>query len=157
MIPQLPFTKVSLKITYLKLNWNLPGSIEFNANVSVKDVDWIENQGEKALNLFLFICFCFSKVLFGRSHQNLHLSEQQLFTHDDVIKWKHFLRYWTFVREIHRSSVNSPHKGQWRGALIYSLIRTCINGWVNNGKAGDLRHHRTYYDVTVMDGSVVIP
>ena len=31
--------------------------------------------------------------------------------HDDVIKWKHFPRYWPFVRRIHRSPVNSPHKG----------------------------------------------
>ena len=43
--------------------------------------------------------------------------------HGDVIKWKHFPRYWPFVREIHRSPVNSPHKGQWRGALMFSLIR----------------------------------
>ena len=42
--------------------------------------------------------------------------------HDDVIKWKHFPRSWPFVRGIHRSSVNSPHKGQWRGALLCSLI-----------------------------------
>ena len=41
--------------------------------------------------------------------------------HDDVIKWKHFPRYWPFVRGIHRSPVNSPHKGQWRGALMFSL------------------------------------
>ena len=40
--------------------------------------------------------------------------------HDDVIKWKHFPRYWPFVRGIRRSSVNSPHKGQWRGALMFS-------------------------------------
>ena len=52
--------------------------------------------------------------------------------HDDVIKWKHFPRYWPFVRGIHRSSVNSPHKGQWRGALMFSLICAWINGWVNN-------------------------
>ena len=32
--------------------------------------------------------------------------------HDDVIKWKQFPRYWPFVRRIHRSPVNSPHKGQ---------------------------------------------
>ena len=32
--------------------------------------------------------------------------------HDNVIKWKHFPRYWSFVRGIHRSPVNSPHKGQ---------------------------------------------
>ena len=36
--------------------------------------------------------------------------------HDGVIKWKHFPRYWPFVRGIHPSSGNSPHKGQWRGA-----------------------------------------
>ena len=28
--------------------------------------------------------------------------------HDDVIKWKHFPRYWPFVRGIHRSPVNFP-------------------------------------------------
>ena len=33
--------------------------------------------------------------------------------HDDVIKWKHFVRYWPFVREIHRSPVNSPHNDRW--------------------------------------------
>ena len=41
--------------------------------------------------------------------------------YDDVIKWEHFSRYWPFVRGIHRSPVNSPHKGQWRGALVFSL------------------------------------
>ena len=39
--------------------------------------------------------------------------------HDDVIKWKHFPRYRPFVRGIHRSPVISPHKGQWRGALMF--------------------------------------
>ena len=52
--------------------------------------------------------------------------------HDNVIKWKHFPLYWPFVQGIHRSRVNSPHKGQWRGALMFSLICTWINGWVNN-------------------------
>ena len=42
------------------------------------------------------------------------------YIHDDAIKWKHFPRYWPFVRGIHRSPVNSPHKGQWRGALMFS-------------------------------------
>ena len=39
--------------------------------------------------------------------------------HDDVIKWKHFPCYWPFVWGIHRGPVNSPHKGQWRGALMF--------------------------------------
>ena len=66
-------------------------------------------------------------------------------------QWKHFLRYWPFVRGIHRSPVNSPHKGQWRGALMFSLICAWINAWVNNREAGDLRCHHIHYDVTVMD------
>ena len=70
--------------------------------------------------------------------------------HDDVIKWKHFPRNWPFVRGIHRSPVNSPHKGQWRGALMFSLNCVWINDWVNNGEAGDLRRHCIHYDVTVM-------
>ena len=70
--------------------------------------------------------------------------------HDDVIKWKHFPRNWSFVRGIHRSPVNSPHKGQWRGALMFYLICVWINDWVNNGEAGDLRRYRIHYDVTVM-------
>ena len=69
--------------------------------------------------------------------------------HDDVIKWKHFPRYWPFVRGIHRSPVNSAHKGQWRGALMFSLICARINGTVNC-EVGDLRHHRAHYDVIVM-------
>ena len=71
-------------------------------------------------------------------------------SHDAVIKWKQFPRYWPFVRGIHRSQVNSPHKGQWRGALMFSFICAWINSWVNNRKAGYLRRHRAYYDVTLI-------
>ena len=73
---------------------------------------------------------------------------------DDVIKWTHFPRYWPFVRGIHRSPVNCPHKGQWRGASIFSLICAWINGWVNNRETGDLRRHRPHYDVTVINNFV---
>ena len=55
--------------------------------------------------------------------------------------WRHqmetFPRYWPFVRRIHRSPVNSPHKGHWRGALVFCLICVGINGWINNGEVGD--------------------
>ena len=75
--------------------------------------------------------------------------------HDDVIKLKHFPRYWPFVRGIHRSQVNSPHKGRWRGALMFSLICARINDWVDNREAGGLKHLCPRYYVTVMiwDGS----
>ena len=42
-----------------------------------------------------------------------------------------------------------PHKGQWRGALMFSLICVWIIGWVNNGEAGDLRRYRAHYDAIV--------
>ena len=45
-----------------------------------------------------------------------------IYVHDDIIKWKNFLRYWPFVWGTHRSPVNSSHKGQWHGALMFSLI-----------------------------------
>ena len=75
---------------------------------------------------------------------------QSVKIHDNVIKWKHFPCHWPFVRVIHRSPVNSPHKGQWRGALMFSLTCAWIHGWVNNTEAGDLIRLRAHYDVTVM-------
>ena len=70
--------------------------------------------------------------------------------HDDVIKWKHFPRNWPFARGIHRSPVNSLHKGQWCEALMFSFICVWINDWVNNREAGDLRRYRVHCDVIVM-------
>ena len=93
----------------------------------------------------------------GKIHPLAHLTDHDSYEvtvvsimekHDDVIKWKHFSRYWPFVRGIHRSPMNSLHNGQWRGALMLSLICVCINGWVNNREAGDLRRHRARYDVS---------
>ena len=107
-------------------------------------------------NVFVFpkIDSCISHVISINSIiYRKHINEQvtswyyfelldRAFKHDDVIKWKHFPRYWPFVRGIHRSPVNSRHKGQWRRALMFSLIRVSINGWVKSGGAGDLRRHR---------------
>ena len=45
---------------------------------------------------------------------------------------------------------NSPHKGQWRQALRFSLICAWTNGWVNNRYADALRRHRAHYDVIVI-------
>ena len=70
---------------------------------------------------------------------------------DDVIKWKHFSHCWPFAQGIHRSPVNFPHKGQWRGSLMLSLICVWTNGWVNNREAGDLRRYLAHYDVIVIE------
>ena len=85
----------------------------------------------------------------------IYVQSLDVLLHDDVIKWKHFPRNWPFVRGIRAGNspvpVNSPHKGQWRGALMFSLICVWINGWVNNREAGDLRRCRGHYDVGVME------
>ena len=53
----------------------------------------------------------FRGILFSRM-EAINPSCGLIVLHDDVIKWKHFPRYWPFVRGIHRSPVNSPNKGQ---------------------------------------------
>ena len=69
-------------------------------------------------------------------------------------RWRHQMETFSALLAlcggIHRSSVDFPHKGQWRVALMFSLICAWINGWVNIREAGDLRRHRSHYDVTVM-------
>ena len=77
------------------------------------------------------------------------------FIHGCPIWWSHqmeaFPRYWPFVRGVHRSSVDSVHKGQWRGTLMFTLTCAWTNARANNRVAGDLGRHRAYYDVTVID------
>ena len=67
-------------------------------------------------------------------------------SHDYVMKWKHFPRYWPLCGEIN-------HKGQWRGALMFSLICAWTNHWINKRlwDAGDLRPHRAHANVTVKE------
>ena len=68
--------------------------------------------------------------------------------------WRHqmetFSALLALCAGIHWWPVNSPHKGQWRGALMCSLICIWISGWVNNREARDLRRHRAHNDVILM-------
>ena len=69
--------------------------------------------------------------------------------------WRHQME--TFSALLAICAGNSPvNKGQWRGALMFSLICAWINGWVNNREAGNLRRHRAHYDVIVMIGPVLL-
>ena len=52
---------------------------------------------------------------------SIYFHPQGQSTHNDVIKWKHFPRYWPFVRRIHRSQADSPDKDQWRRAFMFFL------------------------------------
>ena len=63
--------------------------------------------------------------------------------------WRHHMDTFSVLLAI-CEPVNSPHKGQWRGALMFSFICVWINGWLSNREAGDLRRYRAHYDVTVM-------
>ena len=111
--------------------------------IVVEDLQLIENENSVKRRSHAHIS---GFVNFTMAH-----AEAMTWKHDDVIKWKHFPRYWPFVLGIHRSPMNSPHKSQWRGALMFSLIWVWINGWVNNREAGDLRRYRVHYDVTIMN------
>ena len=65
--------------------------------------------GHDSLRSLRFIKLCKNKYA-SFTIALLHVNHSYGLHHDDVIKWKHFLRYWTFVRGNHRSSANSPHK-----------------------------------------------
>ena len=109
--------------------------------------------------LMSYVCTLYSHLQY--IVRNMHMVHTLLcfvmvWYHDDVIKWKNFSRYWPFVRSrywpFHLSPLNSLHKGQWRGALMFSLICTWINSCINNGDADDLRRNCTHYDVIVLQG-----
>ena len=80
-----------------------------------------------------------------------HVSVTESFS---VSWWRHQMETFSALLTICAGNspipVNSPHKGQWRGALMFTLICARTNGWVNNCEAGDLRRYRTHYDVIVM-------
>ena len=101
-------------------------------------------------DLSYIITFLEMSIMWYQTLWRIFPSSCQTVRYDDVIKWKNFPRYWSFVRGIHRSPVNSSHNDQWRGSLMFSLIFAWMKGWVQNRGAGDLGRHRAYYDVTVM-------
>ena len=97
------------------------------------------------------IAYKVNEFLFSMQKDFSHLHLFRISRGDDVIKWKHFPRYWPFVRVIDRSPVNSPHKGQWRGALMFSVICARKNGCVNKRETGDLRRYCAHHNVIVMN------
>ena len=63
-------------------------------------------------NIFdTFLKIIYDCVEFSRTENIKQNSRRKLIRfHDDVIKWKLFPNHWSFVRGIHRSPVNSPHR-----------------------------------------------
>ena len=111
---------------------------------------WLTLISEIVCNIFALVLLVKSSCEKLFSRPSINCSLQGSFDHDVIIKWKRLSRYWPFVQRIRRSLVNSPLKGQWRGALMFSLICAWIKGWVNTRKAGDLRRHRAHYDITLL-------
>ena len=101
------------KIVLLSLSCEYVLKIECRAAVDHYSW-WVDYNGAKLPGLLL-------RALYVRHKVNMNLTQHTPKIHD-VIKWKSFPRYWPFVRGIHRLPVNSPHKGQWRGALMFTLI-----------------------------------
>ena len=83
-----------------------------------------------------------------KEQQDIDLSYTH--THDDVTEWKYFRVNGTLWGESTGSPMASPHKGQWRGKLMFSLICAWTNGSENNRYVVDLRRHCAHYDATVM-------
>ena len=90
-----------------------------------------------------------------RLHRTLHHTEVQCHTmtcHNNMTTSSNGN---IFCVTGHLGEENSPHKGQWHWALMFSLICVWINGWVNNREAGDLRCYRAHYDVIVMKTFII--
>ena len=90
----------------------------------------------------------FQMYLFSRCHSNNIFRCLRTW-------WRHQMEAFSALLAIFAGNSpvpgDSPHKGQWRGALMFSLICVWINGGVNNREAGNLRRYRAHYDVTVME------
>ena len=75
--------------------------------------------------------------------------------------WRHQME--TFSALLAICAGNSPVPGEFptqrpvTRSFDVSLVCVWINGWVNNGEAGDLRCYRAHYDVTVMLSYSVSP
>ena len=64
--------------------------------------------------------------------------------HVDVMKWKHFPRYWSFL------CVCGGGGGGGGGGIHWPPVDSQTNGWANNRDIGNFRRHSTHYDITVM-------
>ena len=124
------FVLISLDSAYLfrSNTWEEGGSIMWCVvwKSTAEYMHCLVNAQFRFLRVLMRRCFCI--------HYEVHLENTCLFynayillwwisgNHYDVIKWKNFPRNWPFMRWIHRSLVNSPHKGQWRGALMLFFL-----------------------------------
>ena len=63
------------------------------------------------LKSLIFNYFWFRQLVYDNKKENI-IAPHQMET---------FSRYWLFVKGMHRSPVDFPHKGKWPGALMFSF------------------------------------
>ena len=121
LVPVKRQTIISTKAVYLLIGppWTISWNLESKYNYFHTRI-WMPKRGPHNDSYFVSALLC-KKWRLSFSVRTTICCPRPAF-HDDVIKWKHFPRYWPLLRGIHRSPVNSPHKGQRRGALMFSLI-----------------------------------
>ena len=108
-----------------------------------------------SISLLLIVKICALRIIFIVKSEIRTISHFLWLGHETTW-WRHQMETVSALLAICAGNspapVNSPHKGQGRGALMLSLIYAWINDWVNNREAGDLRRHRGHYVVIVMNG-----
>ena len=142
-MPQPSVTEISLKITYLNFCSNLPGANESTMYAIPWGTFYWQRLAQPDISLWIW----------NRIHINLwDAIIHTVQTHDDVVKWKHFPRYWSLVRGIHRAqrpvtrsfrvlvdlrlnkSLSKQSWGWWFETLSRLLWRHCnvqrMNGWI---------------------------
>ena len=119
-IAQPSLIKISLKNTDKKFHVILPQASELN-NDAVNSPWW------DYLSLMKYI------LIIKPSNGNIFLITGPLWGESTRDRW-----------------IDSLHKGQWNGALMFSLICAWTKGRAINHGAGDLRRHRAHCDITVM-------
>ena len=171
------FVLIFLKIYRALMRWT-PWSFFWEVAVMNRHdgcgthLEWgVEGRGMRALSQILSDeSLSYSLKHISTGEHSLHISWRSthlLHLYFLFSWWRHQMETCSaslaFVRGIHgrlrgsyRLPVNSPHTDQWCGALMFSLICAWTGSWVSNQDAGDLRRHRTHYDVTVMWCRIVI-
>ena len=90
--------------------------------------------------------FISNEIIIVSHEERSHLRLQY---HDDAIRWKHFPRYWHFVRGISDRWISLTKAGD-EELWCFLWSAPWMNGWVNNSEADDLRSHRVHCNVNVM-------
>ena len=96
-------TREFLRVGYILRECACPYSfLAIWTELPLTDVGYLYNWPGKMVYVYVMCASPINFILDTFSLITWQDSYKQTQHQDDVIKWKHFLRYWPFVREIHR-------------------------------------------------------